>query len=84
MTFTKFAVPALAAALALSPMAALANHQTSFDAATKDAVTKVLVKAGYEVRGLTIEGGMYEAYVIKNGKRAEVLLDDNLKIVSVK
>lgn len=84
MKTTKFATTAVAFALALSPMAALANHQTKLTPTTKDAVTKVLVKAGYEVRGLTIEGGMYEAYVFKNGKRAEVLLDDNLKIVSVK
>ncbi|MEH6617887.1 MAG: PepSY domain-containing protein [Porticoccus sp.] len=52
---------------------------------TKDEAKSVLVAEGYEVRKVKVEGGCYEFYTKKNGKKYEVFINpDTLEIAKIK
>ncbi len=80
----KFTKTAIVSALLLVP--------TTLAYAASDAVTpeqevkirSVLTEQGYDVRKIKMEDGMFEAYVIKDGKKAELYLDNDLKVVKTK
>ena len=48
---------------------------------TKARVTQKLTGEGYEVRKIKSEKGMIEVYVLKDGRKLELYLDDQLNIV---
>lgn len=70
----------LALALALPASGAFASG-ASIPADTMDQIRTTLTEQGYEVRKIKMEDGLYEAYTIKDGKRAEIYLDADLNIV---
>ncbi len=73
---------AITLSIALAPAALWAS--TSLTAEQQTAVTDMLVAQGYQVRKLDQEDGMIEAYVVKDGKRYELYLDSEMKIVRTK
>lgn len=72
---------ALAIAIAIGGFAHASDGYASLDAATSDKIKTMLTSEGYEVRKVEVEDGMYEAYAMKDGKRYEIYLDRDLKIV---
>lgn len=42
---------------------------------TKEAVTKTLKEAGYEIRKVEVEDGCYEVYAMKDGKKLEIYIN---------
>ncbi|PZQ99476.1 MAG: PepSY domain-containing protein [Cereibacter sphaeroides] len=71
----------LVAALALTAPVARAETKGEVDAATQAKITAELTAQGYEVRKIGTEDGRIEVYAIKDGKTAELYLDENLKII---
>jgi len=71
---------ALALTLALGGIAH-ASDDKPVDAAKAEEIRATLVEQGYELRRVTTEDGLYEAYALKNGQRYEIYLDESLKIV---
>jgi len=47
-------------------------------------IRTMLTEQGYEVRKIDMEDGMVEVYALKQGKRFELYLDNDLKIVRQK
>ena len=76
-----FSLLVRAAAVSLLLAAGPAMASSDIDAATKDKVTAQLTSQGYEVRKITMEDGMIEAYAVKDGKTLEVYLDADLNVV---
>lgn len=74
---------AVVAAL-LSAPAFAEGTELPLDDATKAQITTLLTEQGYEVRKIQIEDGEYEAYAIKDGKKLEIFLDKDMKIVRTK
>ncbi|MCB1969582.1 MAG: PepSY domain-containing protein [Geminicoccaceae bacterium] len=74
------AATAIAAALLVQATGAFASGVELTDQA-KDAIRAKLTEQGYEVGKIKVEDGMYEAYAKKDGKKLEVLLDENYEIV---
>jgi len=74
---------ALSICLAL-PAAAVASDDQRPDAATQERIRAHLTEQGYEVRKIEAEDGQFEAYVIKDGQRMEIYLNDALEIVRTK
>jgi hypothetical protein len=72
-----------AATTATAPVFASDAHVT-LDQKTEQTIRERLTAQGYEVRKVKTEDGMYEAYVMKDGKRAEVILNKDLEVVRVK
>ena len=70
----------LALTLALPASGAFASGM-SVPADTAEKIRATLTEQGYEVRKIKMEDGLYEAYTIKDGKKAEIYLDADLKIV---
>lgn len=70
----------LALTLALPATGALASDK-GVPADTADKIRATLTEQGYEVRKIKMEDGLYEAYTIKDGKKAEIYLDAELNIV---
>lgn len=83
---TKLLPLTLAVSLALGSMPALAAGSDTLQLtdAVKAQITAQLTADGYQVGKIKIEDGAYEAYARKDGKRLEVLLDANLKVIGVK
>ena len=80
MTFTTLRVAALATLLPVAVMASdYAKPGLTQD--TEAAIRATLTEQGYDVRKIDVEDGMYEAYAMKDGKRFEIYLDTDLKIV---
>lgn len=76
---------ALAFATAMTATAPVfASEAVTLDQKTEQAIRERLTNQGYEVRKVKVEDGMYEAYVMKDGKRAEVILNKDLEVVRVK
>lgn len=73
----------LALTLALPATGALASDK-GISADTADKIRATLTEQGYEVRKIKMEDGLYEAYAIKDGKKEEIYLDADLKIVQRK
>lgn len=70
----------LAAALVL-PAAAMASSEVKLTDETKAKIEAMLTEQGYEVGKIKTEDGYYEAYAKKDGKKLEIYLDGDLKIV---
>ncbi|WP_226621417.1 PepSY domain-containing protein [Alloyangia pacifica] len=51
---------------------------------TQAQVREKLTAEGYEVRRIDSEDGMIEVYALKDGKKLELYLDEDLKIVRSK
>lgn len=86
--FTKTAFAGLMA-IAISSTAFASGYKcdsgTKSEWKTKDEAKAVLVADGYEVRKVKIEGGCYEFYTKKDGKKLEVFVNPaTLKIVKIK
>ncbi len=75
---------ALALSLALPATAALASDDAAASPEISAQIKSKLEAEGYDVRRVKQEGGLYEAYVIKDGKKMEVYLDANLEVVNTK
>ena len=71
----------LALTLSLAAVPALASSDLKLDDATKTRISTMLTDQGYEVRKIKIEDGRYEASALKDGKKLEILLNENLDIV---
>lgn len=79
----KMTAAALTTALMLGATApAFASQQVSEEMQAK--IRTTLTEQGYEVRKVKSEDGMFEAYVVKDGKMMEVYLDAELNIVRTK
>ena len=74
----------LAFALALPAGAVLASDEVKLTDETQQQIRTTLTEQGYEVRKSDVEDGMYEAYAIKDGKKQEIYLDADMKIVKIK
>lgn len=73
----------LALALCLPASFALASgDDLPLTAAVQTQITEHLTAQGYEVRQIKVEDGYYEAYVIRDGQRAELYLDAEMNIVT--
>lgn len=57
---------------------------TDLDEATRTKITEQLTAEGYEVRKIDSEDGMIEVYALKDGKKLELYLDAELKVVKTK
>lgn len=73
----------LAATLA-GGLAAPALAGPKIDEATQARIRTELGQQGYDVRRIGMEDGMIEVYAIKDGKKLELYLDQDLKIVKSK
>ena len=74
----------LAAALALSGLSLPVHASSEIDTATQAKVTEQLTAQGYEVRRIDSEDGMIEVYAMKDGKKVELYLNEELEIVKSK
>lgn len=72
---------ALAAALALPSAGAFASDKIKLSPETTEKIRVLLQEQGYEVGKIKIDDGLYEAYVRKDGKKYELYLDADLKVV---
>ncbi|MGX0879018.1 hypothetical protein ACSSV4_003725 [Roseovarius sp. MBR-154] len=61
-----------------------ASDGAKLDDARVAEIKATLTEQGYDVRRVKAEDGMYEAYVMKDGERLEVYLNDKLEIVKTK
>jgi Peptidase propeptide and YPEB domain len=80
-----FAAIAICASVLAPSSYAFAAENTS--AVTPEMTLKIetmLKGEGYEVRKVQMEDGNFEAYVIKDGKKFEIVLDAALKIIDTK
>lgn len=84
MKFAPAALLALTLALPMTLPATGALASGSVPAETAAQIRATLTEQGYEVRKIKMEDGLYEAYVIKDGKKQEIYLDADLKIVRSK
>ena len=50
----------------------------------RDQIVASLTAQGYDVRRVKQDDGLYEAYVLKDGQRLELYLNDRLQIVREK
>jgi len=75
---------AIAATLTVPASGAFAAGKLSLTQEIKTEISTKLSDMGYEVRSIQIEGGMYEAKVIKDGVRQEVTLNGEMEIVTGK
>lgn len=72
---------ALALSLSLPAGVALASSDATLSPETIAAVTQKLTDEGYEVRSVQMEDGMIEVYAMKDGKKYEMYLDDQMNVV---
>lgn len=79
MTPTKFALAAAFAAMLALPAAAETEAQAP--ASIQQQITTLLTDQGYEVRRVSMEDGLYEAYAVKDGHMYEIYLNGALEIV---
>ncbi|WP_291727231.1 PepSY domain-containing protein [Leisingera sp. F5] len=70
----------LALALTLPAMAAFASDGAP-SAETQAKIRDLLTGQGYEVRKIEREDGLYEAYALKDGKKYELYLNDQIEVV---
>lgn len=70
-----------AAALIASAGAALASSGHGVDAQTRAALTERFTAQGYDVRKIEMEDGEIEIYALKDGKRYEMKLDDQMNVI---
>jgi len=82
--FNKFAKTALVSALLLVPASAAFASSDAVSAEQEAQIRTSLTEQGYEVRKIKMQDGMFEAYAIKDGKKVELYLDNDLKIVRTK
>lgn len=73
---------AIATALATTAPMVSAASNVKLTSEVSAQITEKLTSQGYEVRKIKTEGGLFEAYVIKDGVRAEVLLNGDLEIIN--
>ncbi len=73
-------ITAAALSLALTAGAAFASEAVLTDAIEAQ-IKETLVAQGYEVGKIKVEDGLFEAYVKKDGKKFEVLLNEKMEIV---
>ena len=73
----------LALTLASLALPALASDD-ALPEATKAKIRATLTEQGYDVRKIDMEDGMYEAYAIKDGKKLEIYLDADMKVIRTK
>lgn len=79
----KLTATALAATLVMGlGIPAMASEKVSEEMQAK--IRTHLTEQGYEVRKIKSEDGLYEAYVIKDGKMLELYLDEQMQIVRTK
>lgn len=76
-------IAVIAVSLALAAPA-LASTDGLVDKATQEKITTDLTAQGYEVRKIQMEDGMVEVYALKDGKKLELYLDAQGKIVDTK
>jgi Peptidase propeptide and YPEB domain len=81
-SFAAFAFSA--AVLAPASFAFAAENTSDVSPKMKAKIEAVLKGDGYEVRKVQMEDGNFEAYVIKAGKKFEVVLNADLKITDTK
>ena len=74
----------LATALTLSAPVAFASSSARVSAEVSTQIRDKLTQQGYEVRKIELDDGLYEVYVIKDGQRLELYLDNDLKIIRSK
>lgn len=71
---------ALVLTLTAAPIAALADSDgANLDAATQEKLTAQLVADGYDVRKITVEGGVIEVYAVKDGETVKLFFNDKLE-----
>lgn len=70
---------ALAVTLSLGGVAQASDD--ALDPAKAEEIKATLTEQGYEVRRVTTEDGMYEAYALKDGHRYEIYLNEDLEVV---
>ena len=75
---------ALATALSMSAPVAFASSSSRVSAEVSTEIRDKLTEQGYEVRKIEMDDGLYEVYVIKDGQRLELYLDNNLEIIRSK
>ena len=75
---------ALATTFSLFAPTVQASSSSRVKAETATQIREKLTGQGYEVRKIKKEGGLFEAYVIKDGVRQEIYLNTNLEIVNRK
>jgi hypothetical protein len=73
-------ITAAALSLALTAGAAFASEAV-LTHAIEAQIKETLVAQGYEVGKIKVEDGLFEAYVKKDGKKFEVLLNEKMEIV---
>ena len=74
---------ALIAATLAAPMA-YASSKTRISEEQQNQIRTRLTEQGYDVRKIDSEDGQIEVYVIKDGKKLELYLDQNLEITRTK
>ena len=74
---------ALALVLGAVSGAAMAGAM-QLTAETETQIKTTLTEQGYEVRKVQVEDDNYEAYALKDGKKYEIYMDEQLQIVNVK
>ncbi|WP_232829358.1 PepSY domain-containing protein [Tropicimonas sp. IMCC34043] len=79
----KMTALAVAATLLVSATGAIASGLKLTDE-TKAQIKTTLTEQGYDVGKIKVEDGYYEAYAKKDGKKLEIYLDGDLKIVTTK
>lgn len=72
---------ALLLAITAGTTALASETHGQLDAATQNTIRTQLTEAGYEVRKIEADDGMYEAYALKDGKRYEIYLDREFNVV---
>ena len=76
---------ALGLALAMGGVPALASEQgKTLTPEIRAQIIEKLTAEGYEVRKVKTEDGYFEVYALKDGKKLEIYLDDNLEPVKIK
>lgn len=81
---TRTIIAAAIAGLIALPAFASPDSDMRLDDARKAEITTLLTEQGYEVRRIDAEDGMIEVYALKDGKRLELYLDSDLKVVRTK
>jgi Peptidase propeptide and YPEB domain len=81
-SFAAFAISA--SVLAPTSFAFAAENTSAVSPEMTAKIEAVLKGEGYEVRKVQMEDGNFEAYVIKDGKKFEVVLNADLKITDTK
>lgn len=83
---SRLTAPLLVAALLGAAMPALASgsERLQLTDEVRGRITQTLTEQGYDVARIKMDDGYYEAYARKDGKKLEVYLDRDMKIVRVK